>query len=224
MRISTAWVAVLVFLVGGIAACSPSDDAASDALVSQVESLEGKLADTQRTMAEQALALEEAQAEIARQTEVIEEQSTTKERQAAAITEAVRLMQEAKAAAARSQTDIESLRNLACASVGRDLPADVPSAFFDWLVGTQSAAGEIPPDMKVTIIESAGRGGVWVFFAEFDVRLEPGLFLRDSDGAFEALWGGMAPSESGIWNYLVEAYPDGDTALAACLDLSFFVE
>lgn len=224
MRISTARVAVLVFLIVAMAACSPSDEAPSDALASQVESLEGKLSDTQRTIAEQQLALDEAQGDIASLTEIIETQAVIEEKQTEATAEAARLLREAQEVASRIQEDVEILRNLACASVERDLPARVPSAFVDWLVETQSEAGEIPSDMKVTIVEAAGREGDWVFFARFDTRFEPGLFSRDSDGNFEVLWGGMAPSEAGIWNYLSEAYPDGDTASAACLDLSFFVE
>lgn len=224
MRIPVASVAVVLLLVVGLTACSPSGDAASGALASQVESLEEELSDARRTIAEQQIAFDEAQAEIERQTAAIETQAAIEDKQTEAIAEAVRLMREAEAAATRGSQDVESLRNLACTFTETELPDDVPDALIDWLIETQSDLGQIPADLTVTVVEAAGRDGDWAFLADFNARFEPGVYFTDANRDFVALWAGVAPSESGIWNYLAETYPDGDVALAACLDLSLFIE
>ncbi len=216
MRTSPIWFAVFVVLVGGLASCTLNGDQAADPIV-DVETLQAELSDSQRTVLEQQVELDELHVKI-------ETQQAIEDALGDGLAEAGRRAQEAQSSAALAVKNNESLINLICVSTEAELPTDVPEALVRWLIETESANGEVPADMQATIIDAAGRDGSWVLIAEFDTRLEPGLFLTDSDGIFTALWGGLALSESDMWDYITETFPDDDISMAACIDLGYFIE
>jgi hypothetical protein len=215
-------VLAVVVLVGALSACTSSSGTSTDSLAAEKDFLEVQLSAAQATMAEQEAALDAKQAEVdaqAAKVDALKDEEIRGLREAKA--DAVR---QAQAAKKMRDQDVDSLATLVCTSVESELPADVSDSLVAWLIETESAAGEVPSDLGVTIVEAAGRDGGWVFIAEFDTRFEPGLFSADTNGRFDTLYGGMVPAEIAMWNYLAETYPEGEASLAACPDLSFFVD
>ena len=122
------------------------------------------------------------------------------------------------------QAALSRLVDAICQGVDTELPTSLPESLVSWLKQTQSDSGEVPDDLGLTVMDAAGRDGLWVFTAEFSSRFQPGVFLRDADGGFQILWGGFASSEVELWAYLLQDSPGGSAGVATCVNLSPFID
>ncbi|MEN8239113.1 MAG: hypothetical protein ABFR53_07930 [Actinomycetota bacterium] len=228
MRTKTGWVTMLTLSAVIATACTPGTTEDSEARTEQITTLETELSSARDTIAEQAASLDAAQTRIKAQASTLERLATREQNAMevleTAMEQAERMAAETQALTSQTQQAIESIQNLVCARAERDFPDGDRAAFVDWLIETESDNGAVPDDLEVTIVDAAGRDGAWAFVAEFSTRFEPGVFSVNAQRNFTGLWGGMAPAESAIWDHLTDTYSDGEGALAACLDLSFFVE
>jgi hypothetical protein len=201
-----------------------AEQARADQLTTDLAAAQAEIADLDEVVAE--LADELAQLESQHRDVQVESDSLrrelqdTQDREAGLLGERGALFEEHEKALAILDLLIEAI----CEGVNTEPPADVPAALVEWLRETESAAGEVPDDLAIAIIDAAGRSGWWVLSAEFDTRFQPGVFLLDPDGGFQVIWGGFAASETELWTYLLQTYPNAPSELATCLDLSPFVD
>ncbi len=134
------------------------------------------------------------------------------------------LKREADAAAARTSAAIQDLVagvDLACSSTESELPATVLASFKKWLL---SSGDDLPDDVAVTVVDTAGRNDQWTFHATFDTYFEQGVFLARPDDSFEVLLSGVWPSVAEVWTVMAQQFPEDDLSIAACIDVTPFVE
>jgi len=134
------------------------------------------------------------------------------------------LKQEVDAAAARTAAAIEDLAasiHLACSSAESDLPASVLASFKQWLL---SSGDDLPDEVAITVVDTAGRNNRWAFHATFDTYFEQGVFLARPDDSFDILLSGVWPSAAEVWTVMAQQFPEDDLSMAACIDVTPFVE
>ena len=142
--------------------------------------------------------------------------------------------EEARRSAAEAALAVESLdqlESLVAAVRAEICPADPPTPsaslatdLMEWLIETQSDAGEIPAGTEAIMGSVVTAEGWWLFRAEFTGRFEPGVFVRDPGGDFAVVWGGIADTEAVIRAWIHGAAPEMPAELALCLDVSGFVD
>ncbi|MGB7858961.1 MAG: hypothetical protein WBM90_00505 [Acidimicrobiia bacterium] len=111
-----------------------------------------------------------------------------------------------------------------CSNLDGNPPENLSEDLSAWLRETQSDLGEVPEDLGVTIVDAAGESGAWVFVATFDSRFEAGIFALTGDGDFQALWGGVASSDTEIRDWITSNAPAVPISLTECIEVSGFVE
>jgi hypothetical protein len=93
-----------------------------------------------------------------------------------------------------------------------------------WLIDTESGQGSIPPSTAPTLSRGVTGNGWWLFTAEFNQRFQAGLFVRNPDGDFASVWGGIGSSEAGLRAWIYGAEPALPVELVLCADVGEFIE